>query len=338
MKFIDEVIIHVEGGRGGNGCVSFRREKYVPKGGPDGGDGGRGGDIVLEAKRGLLTLLEFKYKNFYKGNRGEHGKGSLKKGKDGEDIIIPVPLGTVVTDLETGEIIADLSEDGKKVVVAKGGRGGRGNAHFKSPTNRAPRFFEKGSPGEKRSLKLELKLLADVGIVGMPNVGKSTLISKISSAKPKISDYPFTTLIPCLGVVKIDDYHSFTVADIPGLIEGAHLGKGLGTRFLKHIERTKVLIHMIDISGGEDPIVLYKKINDELFSFSPKLLEKPQVVVINKMDLKEVKERFPFSKLSLEREGISPLPISSLTGEGIDRLISKLFSILREEELCQLSL
>ena len=258
--FIDEAKIYVKGGDGGKGCVSFRREKYIPRGGPDGGDGGEGGDVIITADRNLHTLIDLRYQQHYRADRGGHGEGSNKHGKDGGDCRIRVPVGTIIKDTDTELILEDLNEDGKSLIAAKGGRGGKGNTRFKSSTNRAPRRAQKGLPGEEKWLYLELKLLADISIIGFPNAGKSTLISKISAAKPKISDYPFTTLTPNLGVVRVGDYKSFVVADIPGLIEGAYKGKGLGIRFLKHIERTKILLHLIDMSAGEgrDPIMILR--------------------------------------------------------------------------------
>ncbi len=272
MHFVDEVKIYVKAGDGGRGCVSFRREKCVPKGGPDGGDGGRGGDIILKVDDRLHTLLDLRYQRHYKAKRGEHGRGSGQHGKDAPDLIIRVPAGTIIKEQEGG-FIADLTKDGQQIIIAKAGRGGRGNARFASSTNQAPRYAQPGTTGEERWLALNLKLLADVGLLGFPNAGKSTLISRISQARPKVADYPFTTLTPNLGVVKSGDYKSFVVADIPGLLPGAHQGVGLGDRFLKHIERTKILVHLIDISQGaeRDPVIEYKTINNELAQFSPKL-------------------------------------------------------------------
>ena len=284
--FYDRTKIYVKAGNGGNGAVSFRREKYVPLGGPDGGDGGRGGDIILVADEGLRTLVDFRYKRHYKGDRGEHGQGKDRHGKSAEDLILRVPVGTIVKDAETGEILADFTKHGQREVVAKGGRGGRGNARFISNTNKAPTVAERGEPGEERWLLLELKLLADVGLVGFPNVGKSTLISKVSAARPKIADYPFTTLVPNLGVVRVEE-ESFVMADIPGIIEGAHTGAGLGLEFLRHVERTRLLLHVLDISGseGRDPVQDFEIINRELREYSPALAERPMLVVPNKIDL-----------------------------------------------------
>lgn len=266
MKFVDYVKIYVKAGDGGRGCVSFRREKYVPKGGPDGGDGGKGGDVIIRASSELHTLLDHRYQKTYKAKRGEHGKGSKMKGKDGEDLIIQVPIGTVVKDADSEEILADLDEDGKDLIVARGGKGGLGNAHFATPINQTPRYAQPGQKGEEKWIILELKLLADVGLIGLPNAGKSTLISIISSARPQIADYPFTTLTPVLGVVKYKDYQSFVVADIPGLIEGAHKGAGLGHQFLRHVERTSILLHLVDVSDylQSDPVGDFEKFKRNL--------------------------------------------------------------------------
>src|SRR5450631_2705243 len=288
--FIDEARILVKAGDGGNGCVAFRREKFVPRGGPSGGDGGRGGDVVMQSSQQHNTLIHFRYNPEHKAERGRHGEGSNCTGKDGESIILKVPVGTTVYDHETGEVVHDFSLPNEKFVVAKGGRGGRGNQHFATPTHQAPRESELGRAGEERNYRLELKLLADVGLVGYPSAGKSTLISRISAAKPKIADYPFTTLEPNLGVVTVGeepDQESFVVADVPGLIEGAHLGMGLGTQFLRHIERTRLLVHLVDVSdasGRPDPVEDFKVINKELASFGHGLDEKPMVVVATKID------------------------------------------------------
>jgi GTP-binding protein len=332
--FIDEAKIYVKGGDGGKGCVSFRREKYVPRGGPDGGDGGDGGDIIITADRNLHTLIDLRYQQHYRADRGGHGEGSNKHGKDGEDCRIRVPVGTIVKDADSKLILEDLNEDGKSFVVVKGGKGGRGNTRFKSSTNRAPRRAQKGLPGEEKWLYLELKLLADISIIGFPNAGKSTLISKISAAKPKISDYPFTTLTPNLGVVRVGEYISFVVADIPGLIEGAHEGKGLGIRFLKHIERTKLLLHLIDMSAGEgrDPINDFNIINKELFQFSPDLASKPQIVVGNKVDVPDAREKFEKVRNMFKDMNVEIFPISAVTGEGINQLVKYMADKLFEAE------
>jgi len=321
--FIDSAKIHVKAGDGGNGVISFRREKYVPKGGPDGGDGGNGGSVYIVADRNLTTLLDFRYAPHYKAERGAHGQGSRKTGLSGNDIIIKVPCGTLIKDAETGEVIADLIEHGAKVLVAKGGKGGRGNQHFATPTNRAPRHAEPGEPGEERTLELELKLLADVGLVGFPNAGKSTLISVLSAAKPKIADYPFTTLEPNLGIVRYQDYKSFVMADIPGIIEGASEGKGLGLKFLKHIERTKVLAILLP-ANSPDLKREYNILMNELKKFSPVLAEKPKVVVISKMDI--APEGFVLPKF----RGVKVVPISSVAQQGLDTLKTLLWEKISE--------
>ena len=289
--FIDEVTVELYAGDGGNGCMAFRREKYIPMGGPYGGNGGKGSDIIFEVDEGLNTLIDLRYSRVIKGNKGANGEGKAKNGKNANDVVIKVPLGTVITDTDTNLIIADLTKKGDKVVVANGGRGGRGNIAFATRTNPAPNFAENGEPGEYKKVKVELKLLADVGLVGLPSVGKSTIISKISASKPKIAAYHFTTLTPNLGVVKVDS-RSFVVADLPGLIENASLGEGLGDRFLKHIERTRVIAHVIDMGAleGRNPYDDYVLINKELENFNPAILEKPQVIIANKMDMEGAKD------------------------------------------------
>lgn len=291
--FIDRAKIWIKAGDGGSGCVAFRREKFVPRGGPSGGDGGDGGDVYLEATDQLNTLLHFRYNPEYSAPRGQHGQGSNCAGRDGEDIKVKVPVGTLVKEVETGEVLADFVEPGQCVLLAKGGRGGHGNSHFVTSVNRAPRKWEVGHPGQVLHLELELKLLADVGIIGFPNVGKSTLISMISAAKPKIADYPFTTLTPNLGVVDVGNYRQFVVADIPGLIEGAHKGAGLGLQFLRHVERTQLLLHIVDVSSstGRDPVEDYKIITEELKTYSTDLACKPVIVVANKLDALDDPER-----------------------------------------------
>jgi len=325
------VKIFVKAGDGGNGCVSFRREKYVPKGGPDGGDGGDGGFVFLRANPSVSTLIEFVNKRKFVAENGKHGMGKKMKGRNGKDLFIDVPVGTVVKDAVTGEIIADLNEPGKIVCVARGGKGGRGNAHFATSTKQAPLIAERGEKGESRWLELELKILADVGLVGYPNVGKSSLISRISNARPKIANYPFTTLIPNLGVVKYDDF-SFVVADIPGLIEGASEGVGLGNVFLRHVERCYLIAHVIDVSGyeREDPVRDYFVIREEMKKYSPFLLEKPEIVVANKIDLIGKEELEKILKRLRDATNREVIPVSALTGEGIDLLVSKLASIVRE--------
>jgi len=329
--FVDRVKIFVKAGDGGNGCVSFRREKYVPKGGPDGGDGGNGGFVFLRANPSVSTLIEFVNKRKFMAENGKHGMGKKMKGRNGKDLFIDVPVGTVVKDAVTGEVIADLNEPGKIVCVARGGRGGRGNAHFATSIKQAPLIAERGEKGESRWLELELKILADVGLVGYPNVGKSSLISRISNARPKIANYPFTTLIPNLGVVKYDDF-SFVVADIPGLIEGASEGVGLGNVFLRHVERCYLIAHVIDVSGyeREDPVRDYFVIREEMKKYSPFLLEKPEIVVANKIDLIGKEELEKILKRLRDATNREVIPVSAVTGEGIDLLVSKLASIVRE--------
>ncbi|MCL4515913.1 MAG: GTPase ObgE [Firmicutes bacterium] len=328
--FVDEAKIHVQAGAGGNGCVGFRREKYVPAGGPAGGDGGRGGSVIAEVDPGLSTLLDFRYRQHYKAASGEHGMGSDMHGKNAGDLVIKVPPGTIIRNAETGEVIADLTRPGQRVIIARGGRGGRGNARYATPTRQAPRFAEMGEPGEGLWCELELKLLADVGLAGYPNVGKSSLIARISAAKPKISDYPFTTLVPNLGVVDLGDGKSCVMADIPGLIEGAHSGVGLGHEFLKHIERTLLIVHILDTSGleGRDPLEDFDKINEELRLFSADLATRPQLVAANKLDLAEARERFPRVKEALNARGCEVFPISAATGHGLKELLGRIASEL----------
>ena len=328
--FIDEAKIWVKAGDGGNGCVAFRREKYVPRGGPSGGDGGDGGDVALESTEHLNTLLPFRYNREFRAERGRHGEGSNCHGREGEDTVIRVPVGTILYDEESGERLFDFAAPGQRFLIARGGRGGRGNARFATSTNRAPRRADPGQPGEERRLRLELKLLADVGLVGFPNAGKSTLISRLSAAHPKIADYPFTTLEPCLGVVAAGDEESFVLADIPGLIEGAHAGHGLGTRFLRHIERTRLLVHLVDVSEtGRDPAQDFRVIRNELGSYSAALLEKPVVVVANKLDQRGAAARAAALRSFCEREGLAFLAISALRGEGLDELRYLLAARLR---------
>lgn len=322
MRFVDEAHIVIQAGDGGRGCVSFRREKYVPKGGPDGGTGGKGGDIVFRALSGLNTLYAFNYKKHFKAQRGAHGRGKNQTGRGGEDLLIEVPRGTIIKDAESGTILKDFLEDGESFVAAYGGRGGRGNHHFVSSTNQAPRFAQPGEPGQIHTLKLELKLLADAGVIGLPNAGKSTLISTLSSAHPKIADYPFTTLTPTLGVVESENAEPFVIADIPGLIEGAHLGVGLGIRFLKHVERTGILVHLIDLSAvpADDPLRPLRVVNHELRMFNPRLAEKKQVIALNKADLPEAAATADRIWACFKVENPDTWVISALTGEGISPL------------------
>lgn len=319
MKFVDSASIYVQAGDGGKGCVSFRREKFVPKGGPDGGDGGRGGHVWLRTNRQLTTLLDFKYRKKYIADRGVHGKGARKTGKDGADIIIDVPCGTIVRNAETREILADLTGEDQEILIARGGKGGRGNQHFATPTRQAPRYAEPGLKGDELVLDMELKLMADVGLVGFPNAGKSTLISVISSAKPKIADYPFTTLVPNLGIVRYEEYKSFVMADIPGIIEGAAEGKGLGLQFLRHIERTKILAILVSVDSA-DIAEEYRTLLGELEKFEKRLLDKPRLVVLTKMDIAAEDFRIP-----LLEEGVRVLPISSVSGQGLKELKDELW-------------
>jgi len=332
MKFIDEVTITVVAGKGGNGCVSFRREKYVPRGGPDGGDGGEGGSVVMEATQRKHSLLDFRFRNLFRAERGRNGSGRNRHGRSGEDLIVEVPVGSMIKDPEQGDILADLTKNGQRWIAAKGGRGGKGNAHFVSSTHRTPRFAQEGQAGEELSLKLELKLIADVGLVGLPNAGKSTLVSVVSAARPKIADYPFTTLTPNLGVVQYDDAPPFVMADVPGLIEGAHQGAGLGVRFLKHIERTRLLVHVIDLSRvlPDNPLEPFKQIEHELESYSEDLLKKPRIIVLNKTDL--VKNRQELEKIEkCYRElGFPVLLISSLKRDGVRELVRLLTKLIGE--------
>jgi GTP-binding protein len=319
--FIDEVRIRVKAGDGGNGCLAFRREKYVPRGGPSGGDGGRGGDITMVASEHYNTLLHFRFNPEHTAQRGRHGEGSNRTGREGESIELSVPVGTIVYDADSGELLHDFTQAGDRFLVAKGGRGGRGNQHFATSTHQAPTEHEPGHPGEAKHLRLELKLLADVGLVGFPNAGKSTLISRISAARPKIADYPFTTLEPNLGVVSVDD-STFVVADIPGLIEGAHLGHGLGVQFLRHIERTRLLVHLVDVSEitGRDPVEDFRVVMGELAGFSESLLKKPMFVVASKVDVAQDPKRIESLRALAASEELPFFEISSVTGLGIEAL------------------
>ena len=326
---IDTARIYAKGGRGGNGCISFRREKFVPRGGPNGGDGGRGGSVILEATEGMSTLIDVRHNPHQVAENGQHGTGKFGHGKDAADRVVKVPTGTIVRVAETAEIIADLKGAGQRAVVARGGIGGKGNARFKSSTFQTPRVAEKGEPGEERTISLEVKLIADVGLVGYPNAGKSTLLARTSAAKPKIADYPFTTLTPNLGVVRIDPEHNFVLADIPGLIEGAHEGAGLGHDFLRHIERTKMLLHVIDTASvdGRDPIADYEGINTELELYNPRLIRLPQLIVLNKVDLPDAQTHLQRIKDYFGKRRV--FPISAVTGEGVDGLIRATYRLLQ---------
>jgi len=328
VKFIDEARITVQSGKGGAGCVSLRREKYIPKGGPDGGDGGRGGDVIFKATTKKRTLYHLQFQKLCKAKNGSGGQGNNRAGKGGEDLVIELPPGTLVVDADTGDLIKDLVDPDEVFVVAKGGRGGLGNARFKSSTNRTPRFAQPGEPGQTLNLRLELKLLADVGVVGLPNAGKSTLVSAMSSARPKIADYPFTTLIPNLGVVQTNRREPFVVADIPGLIEGAHTGTGLGTQFLRHVERTRILLHLVDAAAidSDHPLRDLDTVNQELHQYSPALSEKPQLVVLNKMDVAWAEDAATLFKEAFGKGDL--LKISAATGEGLDRLTATLCDLL----------
>jgi len=337
MTFVDEVDILVEAGAGGAGCLSFRREKFVPRGGPDGGDGGKGGSVYAVASPHVNTLVAFRFNREFHARRGGHGQGSNRTGKDSPDIQLDVPVGTLVYEKSLdgsapATLIGDLVEQGQRILLARGGIGGRGNARFVSSTNRAPRRFEEGLPGETRQLQLHLKLLADVGLVGFPNAGKSTLISRVSAARPKIADYPFTTLVPNLGVVSLSGNRSFVVADVPGLIEGAHEGRGLGDRFLKHLDRTKVLVHLVDVSGasGRDPVEDFEAIQRELALFSAELASKPQIVAATKMDALADPSALAALETHVRARGLSCLRISAVSGEGLDALQEAIWRILSE--------
>lgn len=326
--FFDEARIHVQAGKGGNGAVAFRREKHVPRGGPAGGDGGDGGNVILEVDPQLNTLVHFQNQSHFKAGRGTHGRGKDQTGARGEDIIIPVPPGTVVRDAETDSVLADLTESGSRVIVAHGGQGGRGNARFTSSTRQTPRLAERGLSGEGRWLSLEVKLLADVGLIGMPNAGKSTLLSIVSAARPKIADYPFTTLQPNLGVVVIDTEYDFVLADLPGLIEGAHAGAGLGHQFLRHIERTRLLIHMLD-GSDDNPLSRFNRINEELRLFNKGLADRPQVVAFNKMDLPQARDHWPSVQEAIQSQDLPIYPISAATGEGVRVLMRQVGQMVR---------
>ena len=331
MRFIDEARIRVISGSGGNGCVSFRREKFVPRGGPDGGDGGKGGDIIIQADRQVSSLSDFHFHQQFKAQSGIPGKGKKLAGRNGQDVVIPVPAGTIVRDAESGELLRDLDRPGDRYVAVWGGKGGRGNSHFATSTDQAPRRAEPGVPGEEKSLFLELKLLADVGLLGLPNAGKSTFISKLTSAHPKIADYPFTTLSPNLGVAESPDrLVSYVIADIPGLIEGAHRGQGLGIQFLKHLERTRILLLILDLSRP-DPKDDYRVLLGEITAFGQDLPEKPRIVVLNKVDLQEGREKQAAVEKALKRKKVRTFPISALTGEGIEELSVYLLNMVKKD-------
>lgn len=329
--FVDQVKIYVKGGDGGDGMVAFRREKYVPKGGPAGGDGGNGANVVFQVDEGLRTLMDFRYQRHFKALRGEHGMSKNQHGKNAKDMIVKVPPGTVVTDADTGQVIADLTENGQQAVIAKGGRGGRGNSRFATPANPAPELSEKGEPGQEREITMELKLLADVGLVGFPSVGKSTLLSVVSAARPKIAEYHFTTIVPNLGMVETEDGRSFVLADLPGLIEGAHSGVGLGHQFLRHIERTRVIVHVIDMAAteGRDPYEDYVTINNELKEYNLRLTERPQIIVANKMDMPDAEGNLKDFKEKLE-DDYPIFPISALTREGLRELVFAIADLLEQ--------
>ncbi|MDY0360492.1 MAG: GTPase ObgE [Desulforegulaceae bacterium] len=332
MKFVDEAWIKIKSGNGGPGCVSFRREKFIEKGGPDGGDGGKGGDVIIQASENRRTLYRFRYNTIVKAENGQPGEGSLRSGRKGENVVLEVPPGTLVFNADTKELIHDFSTENENFVVAKGGRGGKGNKFFTTSTNRSPRFAQPGEAGEEFNLYLELKLLADIGIVGFPNAGKSTLISRISAAKPKIADYPFTTLVPNIGVVDPGFGEPFVAADIPGIIEGAHTGTGLGHRFLKHVERTRFIIHLIDISivDEEDPMYQFNSINNELKLFSSELAKKKQIIVLNKIDLTGAVEKAELFKKKINDKKI--FEISAATGKGVEQLVKFLGQVLKRDD------
>lgn len=331
MRFIDEATIEATAGDGGNGCISFLHLPHHAKGGPNGGAGGRGGNVVLRATTRTTTLADHSYLRHFRAKRGTHGLGSDKNGRAGADKLVRVPVGTIVRDLDTDEILADMVRDEQEVVVARGGRGGKGNKHFTTSTNRAPRMAQDGEPGEKRNLRLELKLLAQVGLIGLPNAGKSSLITAASSAKPKVADYPFTTLTPQLGVVQVQEYEPFTMADIPGLVEGAHAGAGLGLRFLKHVERTQHFVYVVDLSG-EDPLNDLATVQAELLAFSSKLAEHTAVVAANKIDLADSQDILPIFQQEMQEQGLTVYPISALTGQGVPALMEYLAEQLQPEE------
>ena len=339
MKFVDEVRVRVQAGDGGDGCTSFRREKYVPRGGPNGGDGGDGGDVVLRVDPGLSTLLDLSYPQTLRAGRGEHGRGKDQHGARGNDLVLRVPPGTTVWDEESGGLLADLRAPSEHAVVVHGGRGGRGNMHFATPTNRAPRRADPGTEGERRTLRLELRVLADAGLLGFPNVGKSTLIRAVSAARPRVADYPFTTLVPHLGVVRVDEERAFVLADVPGLLPGAHAGHGIGTRFLRHLSRTAVLVHLLDVSGltGRDPLEDFDALNRELVLASPALAAKPQLVVAGKLDLAETRDQLPAARERFAARGIALQAVSGATGEGTRELVRQIAAAVAEARAADLA-
>jgi GTP-binding protein len=324
MKFVDQVRISIKAGDGGNGAVAFRREKYVERGGPSGGDGGKGGSVIFEADPRLTTLLDYRYERHHRARSGGHGMGNDRNGADAEDLVLKVPVGTLIRDTDSGEVLVDLAKEGQRFVAAKGGRGGLGNMNFATATRQTPRFAQPGTPGEERNLMLELKLLADVGLLGFPNAGKSTLLSRVSRARPKIADYPFTTLVPQLGLVNYRDQRSFVMADIPGLIERASEGAGLGHQFLRHIERCRILIHLVDLSAmgeGRAPVKDWQVVNRELSRYSAALAHKQQLIAATKMDLPFARQRLPKFAAAMKRRGLKVFPISAVTGEGVQELM-----------------
>jgi GTP-binding protein len=332
MAFIDEAKFFVKAGDGGNGCASFRREKFVPKGGPDGGDGGTGGNVIIEASQRLVSLIDFRYRSHFIAEKGTNGQGKKKHGRNGKDKTILVPAGTIIRDAESKEVIADLVEEGQRITVATGGHGGRGNCHFATGSNRAPRRSDNGNPGEEHWLLVELKLLADIGLVGLPNAGKSTLLASLSAAQPKIASYPFTTLEPHLGVLQTAEHRPCIIADIPGLIEGAHKGAGLGHKFLRHVERTKLIIHIIDVSGSIENIINdHKTIEHELRNFNEKLLQRRQILLLNKTDLIDDPDQLTRLNEIFMKKGIKVLNISAMTGDGIEELKELLLQTIEEE-------
>ncbi len=331
MRFVDEAVIEVASGDGGRGCVSFLRAKYVPKGGPDGGDGGRGGHVVVRASSQMATLADHSYLRHFRAGRGGHGMGANRTGAAGEDKVLEVPMGTLVRDLETGQVLADLTEDGQEFMVAQGGRGGKGNRHFVSSTHRTPRFAQPGEPGQKLTLLLELKLLADVGLVGLPNAGKSSLIRAATAARPKVADYPFTTLSPHLGVAEREDGSTFTLADIPGLVAGAHAGAGLGLKFLKHVERTRLFLHVVDMSA-EDPFGDLLVIRAELEAYDPVLAQKASLVAANKLDLPQTLDKLDDFRQKVESLGLKVWPVSALKGQGVAALLAEIADRLQDDQ------